>query len=202
MIKKIFIFIAFLLFLFISYLSLAPILPNGIRAFVVPNLNLDSPRDYYTLVSCCITFFLGSIGLVLGYFYYKDKRNFETLISEIERKRKRLDDLIRELNSFDNGVDDLLHHRFKNAKELTQLRNRISRRFETIVIMLELNTKLLGLTESDVQTIIKVNSFVDKNHTLMHAPYRQLDASSLSSVRDTYVDLIQDARRVCYKNVC
>lgn len=201
--KKIFIFIIlFLFFLFFLYLSAAPILPKGIRAFPVPNLDLNSPRDYYTLLSSSITFILGTIGLILGYFYYKNKRKFETVISEIERKRKRLDDLIRELESFDDGVDDLLHHRFKNAEELKQIRSRISRSFETIEIMLELSTTLLGLTDSDMQTIIKVNSFVDKNDILMHTPYHQLDESSLLSLKDDYVDLIQDARRVCYKNVC
>jgi len=200
--KIILIFIITLFIFFILYLSLSPILPKCIRAFPAPNLDLNSPRDYFTLFSSSITFILGTIALILGYFYYKDKRKFETLISEIERKRKRLDDLIHELDFFDDGVDDLLHYRFNNAGELKQIRSRISRSFETIEIMLELSTTLLGLTDSDMQTIIKVNSFVDKNVILMHTPYHQLDESSLSSLKDDYVDLIQDARRVCYKNVC
>jgi hypothetical protein len=200
--KNIFIFIIPLSILFVLYLFLAPMLPNCISAFPVPNLDFNCAKDYYALLSSSITFILGTFGLILGYFYYKDKRRFETQISEIERKRKRLDDLIHELNSYDEGVDDLLHHRFKNAGELKKLRDKVTRRFENIVVMLELSTKLLGLTESDMQTIIKVNSFVDKNHILMHAPYRHLDALSLSSIKDNYIDLIQDARRVCYKNVC
>ena len=154
--KKIFVFIILSLFLCFLYLFAAPILPKGIRAFPVPNLDLNCSRDYYTLLSSSITFILGTIALILGYFYYKDKLKFETMISEIERKRKRLDDLILELESFDDGVDDLLHHRFKNAEELKQIRSRISRSFETIEIMLELSTTLLGLTDSDMQTIIKV----------------------------------------------
>jgi hypothetical protein len=201
--KKIFVFIILsLLSLCFLYLFAAPILPKGIRAFPVPNLDLNCPRDYYTLLSSSITFILGTIALILGYFYYIDKLKFETMVSEIERRRKRLDDLILEINSFDDAVDDLLYYRFKNPEELKQIRSRVSRSFETIEIMLELSTKLLGLTESDMQTIIKVNSFVDKNDLLMHTPYAQLDELSLSSLKDNYVDLIQDARRVCYKNVC
>jgi len=78
----------------------------------------------------------------------------------------------------------------------------ISRRFETIEIMLELNTKLLGLDDADVNIILKVNSFVDKNDILMHVNYDLLNEPTLLSVRDEYINLIQDARRVCYNRVC
>jgi hypothetical protein len=68
--------------------------------------------------------------------------------------------------------------------------------------MLELNQKLLGLSEDDVRAILRVNSYVDKNNILMHDEFSLLNDERLLSVKDSYIDLIQDARRICFKNVC
>lgn len=201
--KNKFIFFIFTLaFLFFLYFYVAPILTKGLNVFRIRNLDLNSAKDYYTVLSSAITFLLGTLGLILGYFYYKDKRKAESLISEIERKRKRLDDLITKIDSFDQAVDDVLHHRYSSPQGLKEMRNTISRRFETIEIMLDLNKELLGLEESDVKTILRVNSFVDKNEILMHLPHNELDDIALLSVKDNYVNLIQDARRACYRKVC
>ena len=174
---------------------------KGLSVFRFRSLNLSDARDYYTILSSWITFFIGVTGLILGFFYYRHKLQVNSNISSIERKRKRLDDLISKIDSFDNLVDNVIHRRFSNTKELKQLRCRISRSFESIEIMLELNHKLLGLDETDVKTILKVNSFVDKNDIIMHCNYTSLNEDILLTVKDAYVDLIQNARRTCYNRV-
>ncbi len=190
------------IFLVCLYFYIAPVVARGLSVFRVRQLNLNAARNYYTVLSSWLTLILGVTGLTLGFFYYKDKHRVDATITSIEKKRKRLDDLIKKIDSFDYLVDDVIHGRFKDANELKHLRSKISRSFEEVVIMLELSQKLLGLEEEDVKTILRINSFVDKNDIIMYANFDLLNEGVLLSVKDEYVDLLQDARRICFKKVC
>ena len=194
--------LAILILLPFGYLYLAPIIIKGPDVLRARRLNLSNAKDYYAILSSWITFFVGFMGLALGYVYYRHKLGVDTENAANEKKRKRLDDLISKLNAYDALVDDILHRRFENAVALRQLRSKISRSFEEIVIMLELSQKLLGLNDSDVRVILRVNSFVDKDRTIMQDEINALSDDVLSLVKETYIDLIQDARRVCFNNVC
>lgn len=99
-------------------------------------------------------------------------------------------------------VDDLIHYRFSNAVELTKIRGKISRSYETITVMLEHKDKLLGLNDENTKTILRVHSFVEKNEILMHNSFEDLEKEKLLSVKNSYIDLIQDARRVCFEKIC
>jgi hypothetical protein len=164
-------------------------------------MDLVTAKDYYSILSSFVTLLLGSAGLAVGYFYYKDKYKTDRSNAAIERKRKRLDDLILKIDAYDNQVESLLQRRFKDESELSLLRSTLTRSFETIEIMLELNQALLGLEEDDLRAIIKVNSFVEKNDVIMRASFIELNPNLLHAERETYIDLIQNARRACYKRV-
>jgi len=185
----------------ICYFFVAPIYEKGFSAFRVRRLNLSTAKDYYAILSSWLTFVLGISGLVLGYFYYHDKRNVDINIATIASKRKRLDDLISRIETYDSLVCDVIHHRFSNAKTLKHLRNRISRNFDTIEIMLDINKELLGLDDAEAKIILRVNSFVEKNDVIMHHDHSVLSENSLFSVRDEYVNLMQEAKRICFKKV-
>ena len=153
--------LAILILLPFGYLYLAPIIIKGPDVLRARRLNLSNAKDYYAILSSWITFFVGFMGLALGYVYYRHKLGVDTENAANEKKRKRLDDLISKLNAYDALVDDILHRRFENAVALRQLRSKISRSFEEIVIMLELSQKLLGLNDSDVRVILRVTLCVN-----------------------------------------
>lgn len=189
-----------LIIIFSAYFFLMPIFVKGYNIFRLRDLNLDAANDYYSVLSSWCTFTLGSFGLILGFFYYIHKIKVEADASSIERKRKRLDDLIAKLDLYNTRVLSIINSCFTNPQDLTQLRSEIEYSYDSIVIMLELNQELLGLNESDAKTILKVTSFVDKS-AIMRGNYISTKTIT-SSIKDDYNNLIQDARRVCYKNVC
>jgi hypothetical protein len=199
--KIIWIFLG-LLYLIVFCFYLSPILARKISIFYWWRMDLNKAKDYYGILTSFNTLILGTAGLILGYFYYKDKNRTDQSLATIERKRKRLDDLIDKIDLFDSQVDALLQRQFKDENELFLLRNKIIRSFETIEIMLELNEDLLGLHKEDLRDIIKVNSFVEKNDLIMRARVIELTPEVLHETREEYIDLIQNARRACFRRVC
>ena len=113
-----------------------------------------------------------------------------------------MDDLIQKIESYDATVDAFINGHFGDEREMGKLRNQMTRSFDIIEIMLTLNDTLLGLNDEDVKTIVRVNSFVEQNEIIMRGAFEDLSAGIPSSIRDDYVTLISDAKRVCYKNVC
>lgn len=171
---------------------------NGLDIFCPRFLTLKKATEYYGVLSSFITL----MGLFLGFSYYVHKLNVDNKTAEVERKRKRLEYLISEINHYNELVDDLIHYRFADEKELEKLRSKISRSFETTIAMLEHKTKLLGLDDENTKTILKVHSFVEQNKILMHYEYDKLTKKMLLSVKEEYIDLIQDARQLCFEKIC
>jgi len=199
--KVIWIFLG-LLYLIVLCFYILPIFARGFSIFCWWKMDLTRAKDYYGILTTFTTLILGTAGLILGYFYYRDKNRTEQSLATLERKRKRLDDLIDKLDLFDSQVDALLLRQFKDENELFLLRNKITRSFETIVIMLEQNEDLLGLHKEDIREIIRVNSFVEKNDLIMRARVIEITPEVLHETREKYIDLIQNARRACFRRVC
>ena len=186
------------------YLYLAPVYIGGISVIRARRLNLEMARNYYTVLSSWLTLLVGFAGLRLGYFYYKDKHRLETEASSRERRRRKLDKLIELIDQYDEFVNQVIIGKFDNALELTALRVKIRCSFDQIEIMCELSEDLLGIDINDVAIILRVNSYIDKEQAVMEQSFEELvkDNSKLLAVRDNYLNLIQEARRACYKKIC
>lgn len=190
--------LAAVIVILLVYFYFAPIYLQGLSIFSPRPLNLSSARDYYSVLSSFITL----LALFLGYLYYIHKLQVDKEVAERDRKRKRLDILIEEINNYDNWVDELIHFRFNDDAELEKIRNKISRSNEKIVAMLMHKTKLLGLDDKNGRRIIRVHSFVEQNDILMQYDYRDLTKEKLLSVKNKYIELIQDARQTCFEKIC
>ncbi len=184
--------------LLLLYFYFAPIYIKGTSIINPRNLGLSDARNYYSVLSSFITL----LGLFLGFLYYRHKTGIDKISAESERRRKRLDYLINELKNYDNLVDDLIHKRFSSASDLLKIRNRISRSYETIIAMLKHKISLLGFDEEEAMMILNVHSFVEKNEILMQRDFASLKYEELQSVKGDYIDLIQDARQVCFQKIC
>jgi hypothetical protein len=184
-----------------AYLYGAPLYLQRSAVFSIttrPGFSLDEARNYYTVLSSCAAAF----GLILGFAYYIHKLRVDKTGAEQERKRRRIDHLIKELETYDDLVDEILGFRISSVADLERTRSKISRSYETITTMLTHRTKLLGFSDEDAQTILRVHSFVEQNSLLMLADLQDLRREELSSVKNAYVDLIQEARKICYDKVC
>jgi glycerol-3-phosphate acyltransferase PlsY len=91
------VFLAIALMSLCGYMYVAPVVIKGASVLRVRSLNLANAKDYYGILSSWISFFVGFMGLVLGYVYYRHKLNIDSSNAANEKKRKRLDDLISKL---------------------------------------------------------------------------------------------------------
>lgn len=194
---------AILAILVLTYLFVNPIFFFKLGRVLPPRrlANLESARNYYSILSSFAGFGLGIMGLLVGYLYYAYKQASEQRASERERKRKRLDDLISELRDFDDLIDDLIHFRFKNQEELEKLRHNIERVFDAIRLKLNASQQLFGLGKDDIAPITRVWAFVEKNEDLMLKGYAEIDYVKFREYRDEYHALIEQALSKCFEKV-
>jgi len=98
--------------------------------------DLNTIKNYSIIIGVFFTSTTGIIGIVLGAFYYfhkleTDKRN------DLEKvKGEQIAFLLGELSSYDEKVDTLLNKELADEEELSLLRNKILRGFESIVPLL------------------------------------------------------------------
>ena len=163
--------------------------------------DLATARNYYSILSSFAGFGLGILGLIVGYLYYVHKQSTEASAADRERKRKRLDDLIAELRSFDDLIEELIHFRFHGEQELEKLRQNIERVFDGISLKLEASHLLLGLDKTDISAITRVWSFIEKNDNLMHKELSQISATEFLESRDEFRALIKQAMMKCFEKV-
>jgi len=200
-VKQLSLFILVLVIIFALYLLLNPLFFVFERIFTPRKLeNITEAREYYGLLSQIFGIFITASGLTLGYFYYKDKLKYDKKCSTRDRKKSRLEYLIKELNRFDNFVDEIISFTFDDATELKHLRAKVSRSFEVIVIMLE-EDAILGFSDNEIKIILEVNSYVEQNNVLMCAEFQEITDDSLLSEKNKYLDKIQSAKRTCIRKI-
>lgn len=202
-VPKIVLYILFVTFIIVtSYFLAIPIYYNWRRAIISPSRinNWQQARAYYQILSSIISIFVGVAGITLGYFYFVNKKETDAEISGRERIRKRLDAFIAELNKYDDLVNKILNRAVSDDSDLKITRDKIAMINDNMSIHLELGDKLLGLKDDEIRTIIRIHSFVEQNPLLMDSDQSALDRTDsihIWSVKTKYIDLIQNARRVC-----
>ncbi len=200
--KKLYIALISIVVFVLLFFLVSPLVLSYERLFVVRKFNtLVDAKNYYTILAQIVGIVATTLGVALGYVYYSSRLSFDDRIFLQKRKRKHLDCLLEELKNFDRFVDEIICFQVHSEEELRLIRNKILRSFENIVIMLEENSLLLEFSDEEINTILKVNSFVEKNQLLMFQPFDSLKEESFILIKDVYINLIQDARRTCYKKI-
>jgi len=161
--------------------------------------NLSTARNYYTVVSCAISAFIGIVGICLGFFYYFHKKEVDDSKSEADRRRARINLIIEQLNKFDDSVDEIVSKRVEDCKRLNYLRSKIERGPEIINALIDNRDKLnLGFSDEDIMTIVQVFSYVEKSDVINSMGFDELKVTELKYIKSDYIDKIQEARIVCY----
>jgi hypothetical protein len=181
------------------YFLFSPLFVKSIDVVLKHNLHsLSDARNYYTVLSSVSSIVTGFLGLILGYMYFKMRNEFESNSSLSNRMRGRTQLIIEQLNKYDEQVDEILSGRCTLDEELKRYRGKIERLFEIVEILIDNNEKLLKFTEDDIKTVMYVNSFVEQTPEIMEFNIIELGKSNLSDLRQTYIEKIQDARRMLF----
>jgi len=148
--------------------------------------------SYYTIIPGILALFLG-----IFYFFYRLKYDSDARVTETRRQQLKL--LSEQLSIYDCYVEKILNKIPSNNKELTYLRNKISKQFELINVMLKSYKDVLKFNENDIDSILDVDSFVDNSEIIMRTPYETYIKESLYVTRDQYIEKIKTAQKICLK---
>lgn len=198
--QKISFLIVFLaIFALITHFILYPLFFKDLNSIFTHQLdNLITARNYYSTISSIVTTFSSFAGVTLGLFYYFHKKENDEKAGRNERIRTRIKLIIDQLNTYDSLVAEVILKRVENEKDLEKVRGKISRCPEIINAILENNEKLLNFKPNEVETIMKLFSFVEQCKYIMEEPHDIVSKGEIRDLKETYIDLLQETRKVCY----
>lgn len=200
--KKSILLILFIYCCTILYLTVTPIIISYKEVFLPRKIySIQTATNYYTIIFNLLLISSAIVGLVLGYFHFENRKEFDNTLIRSECKRNYLNYLLGLINKYDENVDKIMFTQLEHQQDLNLTRTEIGRCFDNISIMLEENQTLLGFSDEDLISVIQIHSFVDKNDDLMREDIDKFQTVDFNIIRDEFKPLIQDARRSCYKNI-
>lgn len=195
------IFIASILFIFALLLHFIfhPLYSKTFNSVFIHKLeNLVTARNYYSTVSSIVTALSSFTGVTLGVFYYFHKKENDDKAGRKERIRNRIGLIIGQLNLYDSLVDEVILKRIDNQKDLEKIRGKVSRCPEIINAILDKNDELLNFSGPEVETIMRLFSFVEQCEYIMEDSHTTILKTENKDIKETYIDLLQETRKICY----
>lgn len=183
----------------VAFFLLKPMIPNMIPKMVIDFNKFDNWTGYYTTIQSILTVITTLFALALGYFYYIARIGFENKNNKKERIIKRLEFILQELQIYDENVSKILDKEISCDKDLIKTKNKLSRSFENIILLLQENETLLAFKDEEIKDIVKVNSFVEK--IIMQFNYEkisEIEDTEIRSIREEYIELYRDAKMKCF----
>lgn len=202
----VFIIIFSLLVILLAYLYVTPVMLSP-HVMLRPHsvTSLESANKYYGTLGSLAGVVAGGLGLALGGFYYVNRNWIEGRQRRRDQQYHRLEIFMDKLCAYDDLVCMITAKRMTDERELTHIRERLTRIADDLVMMLdEGGGKLLGLDYSSISEVLKMNSFVDKSEILSHYDYLKLQQVSdveMYILRNAYDDLREASFKNCYRNM-
>jgi len=179
----------FFVIIIIALVSLfMPMLPN----FCVLDKLISKHQSYYTVI-------VSLLALLLGVFYFFHRQKYDNNARIAETRRQQLKVLSKQLCIYDSYVEELLNKIPSSEKELLFLRNKISKQSEIINIMLKGYKDILKFSQSDMDSFLELDAYVDKSEVIMRVPYTAYEKESLYQIHDFYIERIKTALKICLK---
>lgn len=189
------------------YFFVAPIVVSGATVLRPRQLSLSEAMSYYTVLSAWVTLWVGVVGVLLGYLYFKSRLKFDSESLSRDRQRAQLSLLLERLDKVDVSMGRVLELG-SGEEERRRESERVLRELDQVVSMVEQGDKLMGIDEGDMRAIVRLNSFAE-------GYARRLLGSSVVTVereadrrrergadKERYGELLQEARRRCISRIC
>lgn len=171
-------------------------------AFIEDPININDLNTSISIITKCLNIIIGVGGLFLGIYYFSSRISYDREAAAIEKKNIRLNMILDQLNIYDGFVSKILRMDFQDEIMLEKIRDKVERSFELVQLLIENNDAILNLTDEDIQTVTKVNAYVDKCEIMIiRYPFILEQEIDFKEQKREYIPLIQDARMVCLQNM-
>ncbi len=145
--------------------------------------------------------FYGAIGLFLGYLFFNKRVTIDNRNLVNDRVRKRLSYIYDEFNRADTISEMILDITIRNDDDLNQARAGLDKKLTLINAYLDNNDKLLKFNAEELNSILKVHSFISNSEIIFSLDYKTLKKTDRSGERLRYLDIIQEARTICLQKM-
>jgi hypothetical protein len=139
--------------------------------------------------------------LLVIFIIFTKKKNDDD-VRKREQTRKRLENFMSRLDSYDEQTRMIFKGLFKDNNELSLIKENRERNWEYMELILDLNYTQLGFEKEDTLEFIKLNSYVEKHLNLIHFLPPNTTLSPIQfNVPDEYIQLIHNAQQRCHERV-
>ncbi|PJZ23972.1 hypothetical protein CH352_00950 [Leptospira hartskeerlii] len=143
-----------------------------------------------------ITNLTGYSVLIVGYYYYQNKKEIDNENRTKDLHDKALRHTIENFSEYEKAINSILGKSFKNEKELINLRHSIICTWDTIEALL--NKEDIKLEDGKIKLIIQLHSFIEKSDTIMRAKPSKLTKSELNVLIEVYFDKLRAAKKALF----
>jgi len=155
--------------------------------------------EWFTTHKPYHTFIVSILAISLGAFYYFHRSKHDSDIKLFEARCQQQKILLERLDAYDHSVEALLNKKPSNENELLQLRQKITKQFEYVrLILKKYNENILKFKPDEIEIILGLDSFVH-NSSLMKVSYNEYLKKSLNGIRDTYIKKVKSSLGICFK---
>jgi hypothetical protein len=179
----------------ILYFSIPQII-NLQKANGLTICTLEDYRNLFSIISPMLGSMIGIMGLVLGYFYYKEKIKNDEILSKMKRMGNNITTIYDNYGFINDGIQLILNKGIKTENDLKLTRNSIIRKFDDINLLLELNHEIIDLDQNETTELIRLYSYVEKNDLIMNVSLKVLKKSDLTEIIHNYNIKIRNSKKI------
>lgn len=201
--KKSFLISIVIVSIIITYLLFNPIYYSGLMVFIAPKYlkNLEDSRNYFSSFQSIVTIIASILGLVLGYFYYANRKTIDRKIIVENRRKYFFEKLFSEINKYDQAILSILSDYNIGLSDLIRNRIIIEQVWDIIESMIEPTVALLEFNDEEISTFLRINSFVEQTDIIMSLMPNAYTAVDLNQIKRPYLELIKEVRLLCLKKI-
>ncbi|MBW0435208.1 hypothetical protein HGB47_16470 [Leptospira yasudae] len=154
--------------------------------------------DGFEIVNKVTSNVLGLTVVILGYYYYQNRKEFDQKNREKENSDKIIKLLSEQFDYYEEALISILLKDFTSKKQLIKLRNTINRRWDNIEALL--GAEDMTMSTDRIKKLIELNSFVDNHREIMHKKYSKIEFKKIESISSLFYTKIKEAKGAIFRS--
>ena len=155
-------------------------------------------KDIAATVGSIFSTLIGSIGIVLGYFYYKEKVENDRREVNIKKTANAVTELLKLVQSLRRLIEKIHQKGFTEDIQLNEIRVQIQEHFDQINLLLEINQKLFDLSSISMKLITSHYSIIEKSDLFMRLTVKALKKEPTMAVWESFKDKNDEVVKLLY----
>ncbi len=164
-------------------------------------VGFELQRSYFLTLVSYVTLLSSIFGLYLGNYYFKSKNNIEERRIKKDKIENRINYILNELKSLDGKIEKVLFGSVENFDDLSMLRDKITKKAEEILIIIENSEDILNLDSFNIKYFVELWSLLETNENFMHSNFDSYKDSDFETLKDNYRESLKLVKWTCVNSL-